>query len=155
VAYDAQGKERVVVSGVEAGDFVTNHLGEMYVVEAHSGKIWFVGKDGRKQVVETHTTGAKALALTPDQSLLLVACDAPERYLYSFHIQPDGTLAQKQPYFDLAIPYGQTGSGASGMATDTQGRLYVASAAGIQVFDQAGRVIGLLANPGQTPTTHI
>jgi enterochelin esterase-like enzyme/sugar lactone lactonase YvrE len=154
VAYDRNGLERSVVRGIGAARFVVNHAGELYVVERGTGKIQRVARPGAKVTVEEGLPGIGGLALTPDQSLLL-AMRPLGKLAYSYHIQPDGTLAYRQPYFDIHVPYGQEISGAMSAVTDTQGRLYVASLAGIQVCDQAGRVIGILANPARLPASHL
>ena len=39
-------------------------------------------------------------------------------------------------------------SGADGMTVDTEGYLYVATKLGIQICDQAGRVVGIIGKPG-------
>lgn len=155
VAYDASGKESVVAGGLAAGHLVVNHKGEVYATETKTGKIWFVGKDGKKRAVGEPVPGATGVMLTPDQSLLLVTQDAPGKYGFSFHVTADGSLIHGQPYFDLYIPYGEGVSGAEGLATDTQGRLYVASLGGIQICDQAGRVIGILSPPNRQPTRYL
>lgn len=73
--------------------------------------------------------------------------DARGPFVYSFQIQADGSLARKQPYFHLHLVEGDTGSGASAMIVDTNGYLYVTTAMGIQVCDQAGRVNGIVSRP--------
>ena len=40
-----------------------------------------------------------------------------------------------------------TASGGDGMASDTAGRYYVATALGVQVFDPTGRLCGVLPKP--------
>ena len=88
-----------------------------------------------------------ALTLTPDQTLLLVTQSRQSKWGYSLQMQPGGALTYCQDYYDLHMPYGSSGSGASSLVTDTNGWLYVASNDGIQMLDQAGRVNGILANP--------
>jgi sugar lactone lactonase YvrE len=86
------------------------------------------------------------LTLTPDQGFLLYAA-ANATYASSCRIAPDGKLVDASPYFDLYVPHLHTGAGNAGMATDTNGWLYVATSAGIQILDQAGRVNAILAPP--------
>jgi gluconolactonase len=56
-----------------------------------------------------------------------------------FQIQPDGSLIHKQRYFYVHMPDAATRSGADGMAVDTEGRVYIATSLGVQVFDQIGK----------------
>ena len=154
VAYGEDKKEVVFLKGVALESITLNQKGELYGVSAQDGKIWFASKEGRRRQVEEEPQGASGVTLTPDQTLLHVTYRR-EKLAYSFHIEPNGNLSQKQAYFDLHIPYGETLTGAGGMTTDRQGRLYVASSAGVQVCDQAGRVIGILSNPKRTPTKEV
>ena len=73
--------------------------------------------------------------------------DTRGRFVYSFQIQDDGTLTNKQRFFYLHVPDTANDSGADGMTVDTLGRLYVATRLGVQVCDQAGRVLGIIARP--------
>jgi gluconolactonase len=126
--------------------------GDAYVACA-DGKVWLIPAKGRPKVVG-EVLDATGVTLTPDQSQLLVS-SGTERYVYSFLIQPDGTLVHRQAYHEVYVPHGQTKSRAAGMATDTEGWLYVASPFGIQVLDQAGRVNGILSNPTDEATTQL
>jgi sugar lactone lactonase YvrE len=85
-----------------------------------------------------------------DESLLLVA-DTANRWVWSFQIQPDGSLANGEAFHHLEIPdgvaKGPLRSGADGMTVDSEGHLYVATKLGIQVCDQAGRVVGIIRKP--------
>jgi sugar lactone lactonase YvrE len=84
--------------------------------------------------------------MSPDQSLLYVA-DTRSHWVYSYQIQADGTLAYKQKYFHLHVPDTADDSGADGLRTDRDGRLYVATRMGIQVCDQPGRVNCIIPTP--------
>ena len=83
---------------------------------------------------------------SPDQSLLYVA-DYRSHWVYSYQVQPDGTLAHKQRYFHLHEPDGEDMSYADGLKVDRQGLIYVATRLGIQVCDQAGRVNAIIPTP--------
>ena len=72
---------------------------------------------------------------SPDQTLLLVS-DTKGRFTYSFQIQPDGKLTDKQEYGHVHLADGERTSGADGMTVDTEGRVYLTSRVGLQIFDQ-------------------
>lgn len=120
------------------------HSGNAYSL-AKKNSILLIDSRGKKTVVDKGISFS-GLCLAPDQSLLL-ASDSKGQFVYSFHINPDGTLADRQPYFHLRIPDGVMESGAAGMAVDTRGTLYVATHLGIQMCDQAGRVQGIISDP--------
>jgi gluconolactonase len=146
IAYDAEGKAKVVAEEVNSNDLTVNNKGDIYFTDPGNRLIWLVSKAGEKKMVDRGITRPNGIALTPDQSLLLVA-DTAGQFVYSFQIQPDGSLTNKQRYFHLHMPDGATESGADGMTVDTNGTLYVTTAVGLQLCDQAGRVNGIISKP--------
>jgi gluconolactonase len=146
VAYDPSGRNSVVAEDVNSNDLVVSHKGDIYLSDHGNKQIWLVSKDDRKQIVDKGIARPNGLALSPDQTLLLVD-DTAGQFVYSFQIQPDGSLADKQRYFHLHMPDAATESGADGMAVDTNGTLYVTTAVGLQFCDQAGRVNGIINKP--------
>ncbi len=149
VAYDRDGKEETIAEGIDSNDLTVSHKGEVYVTDPGQKQVWCISNQRVKRVVEkgglSFTNG---VALTPDQSFLLVA-DMRGQFVHSFHIEADGSLSHRQPFFPLFIPDGKTDCGADGMTVDTQGRLYVTSHAGLQVCDQAGRVNAIIPKPSR------
>jgi len=90
-----------------------------------------------------------SLCLTPDQGFLVAV--APKQWqLTSRRIESDGTLAHPQPFYSLQALEGQDSPHVYALAADDRGRLYVSSVNGIQIFDQAGRVIGILTLPSRS-----
>lgn len=150
VAYDAAGKETTVAEDAPLVGLARTHDGKLYGCEA-GGPVSLLDAKGKRRTAWT-VSGGHHLALTPDQSLLLVGpgTDAG-KFIHSAQVKPDGTLTNGQPYFDIRYHYGETGTGAGPMVTDTGGWLYVATYDGIQIFDQAGRVNGILDYPNPTP----
>jgi sugar lactone lactonase YvrE len=94
----------------------------------------------------------RGVQLTPDQTLLYVS-DARERMVYSFQVQPDGSLAHKEPFCHLQVPVTEVESGADGMTVDTLGRLFIATPLGVQFCDQIGRVNGIINAPSAGGTS--
>jgi sugar lactone lactonase YvrE/enterochelin esterase-like enzyme len=142
VAYDAAGQATMIADGFRGNDLVVRHDGSVYVTNpdrtgAEPSKIWHISPTGEKKVVDTdpQLKFANGVTLSPDQSLLYVA-DSRSHWVYSYQIQPDGTLAHKQRYFHLHVPDTADDSGADGLRTDRDGRLYIATRLGLQVCDQ-------------------
>ena len=146
VTYDANARPTVIAEDIGSNDFTLMHDGNLYVTDPGNKQLWLVTPTGEKRVVDQGITFANGVCLTPDQSLLLVA-DTRGQFVFSFQIQPDGSLAHKQRYFHLHLPDASTGSGADGMCVDTTGRLYVTTELGVQFCDQAGRVNGIISKP--------
>ncbi|MEY2599968.1 MAG: Gluconolactonase precursor [Verrucomicrobiota bacterium] len=151
VAYRPDGSMEILAEGFRGNDLVVRHDGRIYVTEpGWDGKspsqIWLIEPDGKKRVVDKGLKFSNGIALSPDQSLLYVA-DTKSHWVYSFQIQPDGSLAHKQPFFQIYVPDSADDSGADGLEVDREGRLYVASRLGIQITDPAGRVACIIPTP--------
>ena len=151
LAYRPGGETAVIADGFRGNDLVVRRDGSLYVTNPGSGdrdpsKVWFISSKGEKRVVDTGLKYANGVTLSPDQSLLYVA-DYRSHWVYSYQIQPDGSLAHKQKYYHLHVPDDADDAGADGMRVDRDGRLYVATRMGIQVCDQAGRVNAIIPTP--------
>jgi gluconolactonase len=151
VAYDESGKPTTIADGFRGNDLVVRHDGGIYVTNpgwngTDPSKIWFISPQGEKKVVDTGLKFSNGLCLSPDQSLLYVA-DSRSHWVYSYVVQPDGSLLHKQKYFHLHVPDTADDSGADGMRTDRDGRLWVATRLGLQVCDQPGRVNCIIPTP--------
>jgi gluconolactonase len=150
-ARDASGNVTKLADGFRGNDLVVRHDGGIYVTEpgwngTDPSKIWYVSPTGEKKVVDTGLKFSNGICMSPDQSLLYVA-DTRSHWVYSYQIQADGSLAYKQKYYHLHVPDTADDSGADGLRTDRDGRLYVATRMGIQVCDQAGRVNCIIPTP--------
>ncbi len=146
VAYDMEGKESVIAEEVQSNDLAVTHKNEIYFTDPSNKQVWFINAKGEKRVADSGIARPNGIVLTPDQSLLMVA-DSAGQMVYSFQIQPDGSLAQKQPYFHLHMADTATQSSADGMTVDANGNLYVTTQVGLQFCDQAGRVNGIILKP--------
>ncbi|MCM3870457.1 MAG: SMP-30/gluconolactonase/LRE family protein [Pyrinomonadaceae bacterium] len=154
LAYDREGKSKVIAEGFVGNDIVVAHNGNAYVTNPltdNSGalsNVWLIKPNGEKRIVDTGVRFANGITLSPDQTLLYVA-DSRAHWVYSYVIQPDGGLQFKQRYYWLHVPDTAEQSGADGLRVDRDGRLYVATSMGIQVCDQAGRVQSIIPTPNR------
>ena len=150
LAYDPSGKAEVIAEGINGNDIVVGHDGGVYVTHPNGGRepslVWYISPKGEKKVVDTGLKFANGVTLSPDQSLLYVA-DYLSHWVYSYQVQPDGSLTNKQKYFHLHTPDTADDSGADGIRVDRDGRLWVATRMGLQVCDQAGRVNCIIPTP--------
>jgi sugar lactone lactonase YvrE len=92
--------------------------------------------------------------LSADQSLLYVA-DYKGKWIWSFQVQPDGSLANGQPFYRMETPDESSMSYADGLTVDTEGYLYAATQQGVQICDQAGRVVAIINKPQNAPLTNV
>jgi gluconolactonase len=150
VAYGKDGMEKVIAEDVVPNDLAVSSHGEIYFTESPTGKVWLVDAKGKKRVVHEDHWLPNGVRFSPDESLLMVA-DTISKWVWSFQVQADGSLKNAQAFYHLEIPdaveSGPLRSGADGMTLDTQAHLYVTTKYGIQVCDQAGRVVGIIRNP--------
>jgi sugar lactone lactonase YvrE len=101
----------------------------------------------RQKLVEAGVKTASGITRSPDHTLLYAA-DSASHWVYSYQIQADNTLAFGQKYYHLHTLDTEDNAISGGMCVDRDGRLYVATAMGVQVCDQAGRVNCILPTPG-------
>ncbi len=146
VAYAPDGVESVIAEGMGSNDLAVNRRGEIYFSEPGAKKVWFINAKGNKRVVHEGIALPNGVRLTPDQSMLLVA-DYAGRWVWSFQVQADGSLANGQAFYYLETPDEPISPAADGMTVDNEGYLYVATRIGIQICDQPGRVMGIIPKP--------
>lgn len=85
------------------------------------------------------------LAFSPDECMLYV-CDTARYHVRAFDVEPSGDLVAGSGRVLAEMDPGKPG-GPDGMKTDAEGRLYVAVALGVWVFEPDGRLLGILALP--------
>lgn len=146
VAFDAKGNATTIAEGVACNDLVVTRDGHIYFTDPENKRVWHVAPDGAKRVVDTGIERPNGVILWRDQGTLVVA-DTWGPHLWAFRIEAEGSLAYKQPFYTMRMVAGRRGSGADGMTVDAQGRLYVATYAGLQVFDTTGRLSGVILKP--------
>jgi gluconolactonase len=157
ISYDVAGEATIIATGIRGDDIAVTHHGDIYVTEPPAensdatSKVWLIKLGGEKRVVDTGLRFADGIALSPDQTLLYVG-DHQSHWVYSYQIQKDGSLDNKQRFYWLHEPDSADDSGADGMRVDREGRLYVATRMGIQVCDQAGRVQCIIPTPNNKVT---
>jgi len=146
VAYDAAGKARTVAEDVPGNDLVVSSRGDIYVTDPRGKKVWLVRPDGEKRVV-AEGIEPNGIILWPGEGTLVVT-EKTALHLWTYRVESDGSLAFREAFYQpLAIPSGKDLPGSDGMAVDSDGRLYLASHAGLQSFDTQGRPSGVIRKP--------
>ncbi|MCX6625135.1 MAG: alpha/beta hydrolase-fold protein [Acidobacteria bacterium] len=143
VSYGAGGGKRVVARDVAVTDFAITAKGAIYFTDSFHKTVGMVGRAGTMQAEMGSPAG---LTLSGDQAML-VAADAQARFSWSFQIAADGSLANGEPFYRLEMPESGWMSGAAGVAEDSIGQVYFATAIGIQVCEANGRVAMILNTP--------
>jgi sugar lactone lactonase YvrE len=154
VAYNIEKPETppvVIAEGISGNDIVVARNGNIYVTEPNvpavdQSNVVLIKSNGEKKVVDAGLRYANGITLSPDQTLLYVD-DYRSHWVYSYQIQPDGSLQYKQQYYWIHVADTVDSSQSDGMRVDRDGRLYVATRMGVQVCDQAGRVNAIIPTP--------
>jgi gluconolactonase len=113
------------------------------------GNVHYIRPSGEVVLIDDQISRPNGITLSLDGKTLYVD-DTEGEYVYAFDVQPDGSVKNKRPFVKLRDPEpGSRGprSRADGMALDSSGRLYVASASGIQVIDARGNHLGTIRLP--------
>jgi gluconolactonase len=135
-------------------DLIVDRQGGIYVTDPGPGGhrekafVYYIRPDGRMLLVSDEVSQPNGLTLTRNETVLLVS-DTVDDVVFAFDVQRDGTVTNRRPFAKLrGIPRGKP-STADGIALDSDGRLYVTTVTGIQVFDASGRYLGTIAVPRQ------
>jgi sugar lactone lactonase YvrE/enterochelin esterase-like enzyme len=153
IATNGRGQSRSIAEGIAGRGIVVTHAGDVYITEPRASeapvsgasRIWRI-RNGRKEVVDQGLMAASGVAFSPDGGLFYAA-EQSTKWIYSYVVQPDGKLIDKQQFYWLHTSDVAGDSGAQDMAVDTHGNLYVATSIGVQVCDQNGRVRAILPLP--------
>jgi gluconolactonase len=87
------------------------------------------------------------LAFSPGEETLYV-CDTGRYHVRAFQVEPSGTLKTGSSRVFARLDPGQPG-GPDGMKVDKAGRVYVAVALGVWVFQPDGNLLGILTLPAR------
>jgi gluconolactonase len=140
------GKPEVLAENLPSNDLAVNVKSDLYVTDSANKKVWFLPKGGKARVVDEGIDSPNGVLFSPDQTLLYVS-DYTGQLSWVFQIQADGSLAHKQKYFYVHMPDAAARSGSDGMAVDAEGRVYIATSLGVQVFDQIGKCHAIIPPP--------
>lgn len=154
VAYSPSGAVDVLAEDMPSNDLAVNAKGDLYFTDSANRKVWFLPKGGTPRVVDEGIESPNGVLFSPDQTLLYVS-DYAGQLSWVFQIQPDGSLAHKQRYFYVHLPDAATRSGSDGMAVDADGRVYIATPLGVQVFDQIGKCHAIIPAPQRAPLSNV
>jgi gluconolactonase len=152
MSYDPSGKGILVVDGIRGRQILAIPSGGIYVTAngdkpGDPGEVWFV-KDGKKTRVDSGLKFATGLAYRPDQWLLSVA-DGRSKWAYSYQINADGTLGNKERFFWLHVPDWEDDAGAESICYAREGPMLVATRSGIQACADDGPTQVILPVPGR------
>lgn len=163
VAWDVEAKTRRVLAEEYGGkpfnapnDLVLDSHGGVYFTDpafgapqpppqGTMGVYYYDGKGNVTRVAED-LPAPNGILLSPDERTLYLL-PSGEPTMWAYEVTEPGKLGRRTEFCRLA-GRGQF-SGADGATLDTQGNLYITSQLGIQVFDSAGKALGVIELPEQ------
>lgn len=158
VAYEPDGRETVLLENTGSNDLAVSTRGAIYFTDPSTKHVWLLDASGNRRAVNNDLVFPNGIRFSADERMLYVA-DSATRWVWSFEVSPDGSLANGEPFYRLELPLAGDGkpvnSWADGMTFDTDGFLYVATKAGIQICDQPGRVFGILRKPSAADPSNV
>lgn len=119
---------------VRPNDLLADGRGGAYFT---SGCLYYAGRQG--VIVAADNLRTNGIAFSPDDRTLYVTNGST---LVAFDVKDPGVLSNRRDFSMLAA-----GGNGDGMAVDSQGRLFVTSNPGVQVFDQTGKYLGVIPTP--------
>ena len=150
MSYDTAGVGTLVLDGIRGHSLLATPGGGLYVTSnadqpPELGQVWFV-KDGQKTPVDSGLKFATGLACRPDQWLLSVA-DGHSKWVYSYQLNADGTLTNKERFFHLHVADWDDDAGAESLCYSLEGRQFIATRSGVQVSADDGPTQVILPVP--------
>ncbi|YCM42094.1 SMP-30/gluconolactonase/LRE family protein [Verrucomicrobiaceae bacterium 227] len=160
--YDTKtGNFETIVKNAGANDIVVSHSGNIYYTSPKNNHIKLINtgidvslQDGlrvkglkNKPVSQTYPfQGSNGIGLSTDQTQLIV-CHFDGPFAHSFSIGSGGVPSNQQPYFYAQRPTTDGRCALDGQCVATDGHLLIGTEAGLQIFDQPGRVQLVLPRP--------
>ena len=156
---DRDGKVTTVTHGTEdrpflaPNDLIADANGGIYftdpgprpVVPGRIVHVYYLPPGAKEPIaIDDKIARPNGLTITADGKTLIVD-DTLGTVVLAYDIQADGTVANKRTFAELRdIPAGQE-SVADGLALDREGRIYITTIKGVQVFDRDGKYLGTIA----------
>jgi enterochelin esterase family protein len=136
---------------VKPNDLVVTKDGRIYFTDTGRHQITLIDPQGKEpKPVDVGIKAPNGIGLSPDGKTLLVS-DYNGVNVWTFAIQPDGSLADKKAAMTMKAPDKKPDvAGGDGMTTDTAGRAYVTTSLGVQIFAPSGELLGILPKPKET-----
>lgn len=136
----------VLAEDVDVNDLAVDYLGGVYFTDPKHSRVMYVDPGKRLHTV-AEEVNPNGVVLSPRGGMLVVT-EAKQPWLWAFRVEHGGQLSSRAPYFGVVqIRAGEELPRSDGMAFDDDGRLYLASAVGLQVFDPTGRYSGVIHKP--------
>jgi gluconolactonase len=137
-------------------DLCVDQEGGVYITDGTTPKrssVYYINSAGVMKEIANDIEVANGILLSPDEKTLYIS-NTPSEFLLEFDVGPNGAIRNRRNFARLE---GESHNGGDGLATDSAGRLYVATnnnkPLGVQVFSAQGQYLGTIPTP--RPTTSV
>lgn len=165
VVHSADGKERRVLVDKHndqrfnaPNDLVLDKHGGIYFTDPMfnapkplpQGKtaVYYLSADGKVTRLVDDLPNPNGVILSPDEKTLYVI-PSGQADMMSYAVEGPGKIAKGKVFCTLRQREGAKAGGGDGLTVDVKGNLYITSALGLQVFDPAGKHLGIIKVPEQ------
>lgn len=147
IAISMKGEVEVLLTNVKCNDLVVSKKGHLYFTETPTQTIHLVTADKKHIVADQgHIVKPNGITISPDERTLY-ASEHGGKHVWAWRIEDDGTLTGGAPYMTMWLPVGKEIASGDGATTESTGRVFVTTELGVQIFDQAGRLAGIISKP--------
>ncbi len=110
--------------------------------------VYYVDPQGKVTRLIDDLPNPNGVILSPDEKTLYVI-PSGQAEMMAYPVEAPGKIGKGRVFCTLKQKEGKTGGGGDGLTIDTKGNLYITSALGLQVFDPAGKLLGIIDVPEQ------
>ena len=161
--WDVSGKQRrVIVEGHQGNrfnacnDLALDQHGGVYLSDPHfrsprplpqgTMAVYYADDQGNTTRLIDDLPAPNGVMLSPDEKTLYV-CPSGQAEMMAYPIDAPGKIGGGRVFCRLTQAEGEENRGADGLALDAKGNLYITSGLGLQVFDPAGKLLGVISIP--------
>jgi gluconolactonase len=142
-------------AGYAPNDLIVDSLGGIYFTDpairsqggdTRASRVLYVKPGQPAALITDAIKRPTGITLALDGKMLLIA-DGDGGAIMAMDLRPDGSAANLRSWLELKnIPTGRIGV-PEGLAIDSDGRLYVVTVVGVQVYSRAGEYLGAIVTP--------
>jgi len=110
--------------------------------------VYYVDSNGKVARLVDNLPNPNGVLLSVDEKTLYVIPTGTADMM-AYPIEAPGKIGKGKVFCSLQQAEGKKGGGGDGATIDTKGNLYITSGIGLQVFDPAGKLVGIIKLPEQ------
>lgn len=150
--FDENKQIKILSTDTHANDLVISQKGEIFYTSENG--VQFLDAYGKKSRITDAVSGPNGICFSPDMGVLTVSEYTGDK-VWAFAVVPGKGATHGDTYMTMRSPSDGTDCCSDGMTVDTEGRYYVTTAIGLQMFDATGRISGVIAKPSKAGMSNV